>query len=302
MTLLNQTNNIYKYCTFDNYSFENLEEQQLWCNNYEAFNDPYECWCIEEKGIPKADSEWSRFDNVAKAWGFTSGKDVSQEDLIEYCSEFFNERAMEVSDYVDSARISCFSNSYDNLLLWSHYANGLRGFCIEFDKDELLKNSENYTEIHKVQYNQSPPVVDTMVYEVAYDQIWYHEMVIDKEYKMQRYMKKYRFDPYLPQYQKALVEARNLLYQLYIKMLCCKPHNWKYEEEIRLILHTRSIKKNGEAFKYSKEAIKSIIVGEKADLNNISKLRSIMKKIDIDVPILFAKRNKESYKLKILVD
>lgn len=33
--------------------------------------------------------------------------------------------------------ISCFSEIYDNMLMWSHYGDGHRGFCLEFDTNFL---------------------------------------------------------------------------------------------------------------------------------------------------------------------
>lgn len=273
---------------------------QLWCNHYEAFNDPFECWCIEKTGIPNPETELERFDNVAKTWGFPSGNDVSKEDLFEYCSEFDHEYSMRVSHYIDSARISCFSKRVDNLLMWSHYADGLRGFCIEFDKKELLKDQELNSEVHEVLYRIEPAVLDTMVYEVAKDQVWYHEMAIDGEEKMRKYVKDYKPDNLLPEYRKALTEAHKLLFELYTMMLCSKPDDWKYEEEVRLIKHTDSGDKKGEPFNYPRSAIKRVFVGEKASKENIQIIKDILQNSKINVPIKRVSRDKNSY--KIIVD
>lgn len=290
---------MYKYCIFDEYSLDNLAKKQLWCNHYEAFNDPFECWCIEKTGIPDPNEEWDRFNQIAKTWGFASGLEVSKTDLQEYCSEFIHSHSMRVSHYSDSARITCFSKQPDNLLMWSHYANGFRGYCIEFDENLLTENSSNYAQVHEVIYAKHPPVVDTMVYEVTKDQVWYHEMAIHEEETSRKYLKSYSQDKLLPKYHKALSNARALLYKLYKNILCYKPLVWEYEEESRLILHTESKDKHGKPFSYPLKAIKRVIVGEKASHNNVKKIRDILSKIDADIPIKTASRCPDEYKVLV---
>lgn len=288
---------MYKYFTFDKYSLDNLRKKQLWCNHYEAFNDPFECWCIEKIGIPDPIKEWDRFDQVAKTWGFASGHDVSKEDLFEYCSEFVHQYSMRVSRYVDSARITCFSQRPDNLLMWSHYANGLRGFCVEFEKNILLDNAQKYAEVHKVEYSKVPPVIDTMVYEVAKNQVWYNEIAIEEtEIKD---LNKTEAKQWIPQYQTARKEAQKLLYQLYKNMLCYKPFNWEYEEETRLILHSDLDNRFGEPYPYHKEAIKAIIIGEKASDSNVDNIKAIISFLGLDIPIKTATRHRDRYEVQV---
>jgi hypothetical protein len=290
---------MYKYCTFDKYSLDNLRAKQLWCNHYEAFNDPFECWGIEKTGIPDPAKEWDRFDLIAKTWGFVSGHDVTKEDLFEYCSEFVHQHSMRVSHYVESARITCFSQRSDNLLMWSHYANGFRGFCIEFDKNKLLDNVHKYAEVHEVEYSEAPQVVDTMVYEVAKDQVWYNEIAIEETETQIKYLNKTEAKEWIPQNQTALKEAQELLYQLYRKMLCYKPLNWKYEEETRLILHSDLDDRVGEPYPYCKEAIKAIIIGEKASDSNVQNITAALELLGLDVPIKKAIRCKDKYEVQI---
>jgi len=51
--------------------------------------------------------------------------------------------------------ISCFSEKNDDLLMWSHYADSHKGFCLEFDC-----NREPFTKMYPVQYSKEIPVVD----------------------------------------------------------------------------------------------------------------------------------------------
>lgn len=289
---------MYKFSKFDKYSLENLDKNQIWCNHYELFNDPFECWCIEKTGIPNPEKESGRYKNIISAWGYDPGPG-NEEEVFEYCSEFVHKYSMRVKNYIESARFSCFCRRLENLLMWSHYADGLRGFCIEFDREKLLESNSFNAEVYDVVYQQAPPVVDTMIYEVANDQVWYHEMAIEEEEKHVKHKKNYTSDKLLPEYHKALSEARKLLFDLYFKMLCYKPVDWKYEEEIRLIFHSESTNTKGEAFKYPINAIKSVTIGEKAIEKNTQQLLTILDKNKISVPIRRAIRDKSNYSIII---
>ncbi|WFU31299.1 DUF2971 domain-containing protein [Bradyrhizobium brasilense] len=65
----------------------------------------------------------------------------------------------------DSIRIACFGSERDNLLMWSHYGDGLRGFCIVFDEKLMVgARPEGY-------------ITDVACLAVAHDQEDYHMTV-----------------------------------------------------------------------------------------------------------------------------
>jgi hypothetical protein len=55
----------------------------------------------------------------------------------------------------ESAKITCFSESPNISLMWSHYAESHSGICVGFDKRILL----NSLSLHKVSYNARVPVI-----------------------------------------------------------------------------------------------------------------------------------------------
>ena len=40
----------------------------------------------------------------------------------------------------DTTGVSCLSESKDSLLMWAHYANNHRGFCVEYDLLEINRS------------------------------------------------------------------------------------------------------------------------------------------------------------------
>src|SRR3546814_10781815 len=76
--------------------------------------------------------------------GFSSGGCSSDLDEIiqESVDEYFDECQHYAPPCVamrQEMRISCFSSEADNLLMWSHYGDGLRGFCIAFDEEAITR-------------------------------------------------------------------------------------------------------------------------------------------------------------------
>jgi len=249
-----------------------LQEGYVFCNHYENFNDPFECWCIVNTGIPDPEKEEQRFLNVIKVWGFPPEMaNVAKEDYFEYL-ENFEDECIDVDYHINSARISCFSNDPTNLLMWAHYAAGLRGFCIEFDSEKFFLDQSQDAEIINVNYLNAPPILETICYPLANDIYWHAE---DEDSD----------------------QAVDFMRDFYSKMLASKPKEWEYEKEVRLIYHSKNQNKSGEKFNYNKSAIKSIVIGEKMSTENQNVIFDTVKKSGINIPIKIAKRDRENYKV-----
>ncbi|HEY4325114.1 MAG TPA: DUF2971 domain-containing protein [Mucilaginibacter sp.] len=290
---------IFKFYRVSDYSVSAFSNSQIFCSHYSAFNDPFECWCIGETGIPHPVREKQRYINVYRAWGFDEA-DFSEsgiEELNEYCDQFDNEYSESILRYIESARIACFSRDITNMLMWSHYTDGLRGFCIEFAPDQLIKPSQQAV-ILKVKYSRKPEHIDTMVYSVAEDQVDFHEMVIDEELGYRKYVKDHKRDNIRP-YADWLKRSRRLLFSLYAKQLAVKPMEWCYEKEMRLIYHSGSDSLNGELFDYPASAVKSVIFGEKMSAGNRKLLTDIAMEKYPGVRLGTAVRSRLDYKISI---
>jgi len=60
--------------------------------------------------------------------------------------------------------LTCFTESNQNNLMWSHYTNNHQGICVEYSKDLLdyLISLDNYLANSKVEYSDEPPTVDNL--------------------------------------------------------------------------------------------------------------------------------------------
>lgn len=264
---------MYKYYSFNEHSKNSLENSTIYFSRFDLFNDPFECWCTEINGYPDPITDRDRYLSVIKTWGFSA-------DRADEAIETYNTYVDEIGDIpglIDSkrysARIACFCAEPNNLLMWSHYGDGLRGFCIEFDDcvfDEVSSN--NYPiELHQVKYRTSPPSVDTVAYSIAHDMFWHCE---DAD------------------------EGLSAMFELDSKILATKPYPWAYESEIRAITHVKN-DDIGLLVDYSPLFIKCIIVGDKAKSTDIEFIREIIAKLNPRIILEFAFRAQESYQVGI---
>lgn len=277
---------MFKYFSFTEYALANILNDELYMNHYEAFNDPFECWANVATGFPNKKDKSKRLLSIYKAWGFDNLNDKDANENYDLYSESLVDMQPNIPFIVNSARITCFSKRSDNLLMWSHYADGLRGFCLEFDQDILLVNELDNVKFYDVEYKETPATIDTALIAILQDQI---------EYSLDSFISDNESSDYKEHFDKSLAESNNI----FKKMLATKPINWKYEEEIRVIYQSMSDSKAGEFLKYPSQAIKSIIVGEKMPEKQISALKYLFDSHPYPVEFKRAKRAKGSFNVII---
>lgn len=123
-------------------------------------------------------------------------------------------------------RCACFTTTNDNLLMWSHYADSHKGFCIEYEITNYnLENCSLYNNLYPVIYTNN---IKYVTYEVL------------KEYSG------FRDD--------------STLWGMYRKGLLGKSIDWKYENEWRLTL---PYSKTDEIFDETFFSINKIYLGSK---------------------------------------
>ena len=76
-------------------------------------------------------------------------------------NEKYLERAEQVRNIVESIRFTSFTSSYDNELLWAHYAGGFSGICFEYEIDDSLEN------LMPMKYSGRPTLSDEEIEKIA---------------------------------------------------------------------------------------------------------------------------------------
>lgn len=157
---------LYRFFSYSQYSLDSLANKYLYFSSINDFNDPFEG--VNVSGLTKKkslDMEDSRLivlhQKISKRLGKTDGiYAISNEKFMELILKGASltpfkadllDRFQELVDEIYEKEIlnkkhCCFiqNDSYngclalENKLMWSHYANGMRGFAIEFSQEALM--------------------------------------------------------------------------------------------------------------------------------------------------------------------
>ena len=281
---------IFKYYAPTSHALSNLSDKRIICRHYSDFNDPFEFWSRINAGVPDLAQDRNRFLDAVKAWGFT--EDMLREAL-EHHAEYFGSLEGAQPNFprlFDHMRVACFATARTNLLMWSHYGDGLRGFCVGFDPDALMR-PEQSTYLATVRYLSEPPPVDSFVYAVAEDQYAYHLMALEE-------LAEGHDTGVAPEYQKARDEAFSLMTMIWESAFAAKPMEWTYEQEKRLLIHTDEGGCAPIFLDYPSEAVKEVIVGERMPAEFRADLMKAVRSAYGNVPLYVACRDRDTYCLR----
>lgn len=163
---------LYKYQPFNNWSQINLKNRCIWFSKPTRFNDPFDCSIrLSFENVPE--EEWlTIYEHFLKEAKENMKEKFSEEDserkylsngktnklfkdIIKSKSEelFFKQEKFMMNE----RGVACFSDKVDDILMWSHYSEGHRGFCIELNTDYEPLNDN--IRLFKVMYSDSIPTV-----------------------------------------------------------------------------------------------------------------------------------------------
>lgn len=157
---------LYKYRAVDKRSLQNLEEGTVWLADPESFNDPYDCATFTDfnelsratvrtihpqlfekvpadkltiefkERIIASDNPWREV--MSSLLEVNPQKEMVIE-AIEGAMNHLNEgmARANLGKAKDSFKLCSFSENVNSMLMWSHYANYHKGFCIEYPIKEL---------------------------------------------------------------------------------------------------------------------------------------------------------------------
>lgn len=212
----------YKYLPPERLSY--LDDELLRYTQPIDLNDPFEC-------LPKKPSE-KEFKDVIKMVSellHKKGFPLNENDEILELEKIYNEAYQNVNNDIG---ILSLTKNWNNTLMWSHYTNSHKGFCVGFDpKDEYFQN-----------FLSNDEKKSKIIMEVVYS----NKRV---EIPMELGKKKLAFEPFIT-----------------------KSTDWKYEEEVRIIstlnISDKKINSNPvdiHLFKVPHRSIKEIVVGANMD-------------------------------------
>lgn len=211
---------LYKYGNFNsNYWEKTIFKGEIYLAMSKSFNDPFDC-------LPHFDLD--KLFNSSKFRKIV----LSQKPHI-HESDFFNLDRSYIKQKIlqglrEDFRATCFSEIWDSILMWGHYADCHKGFCIEYDTSELsaikktkffpvLYNKEQFDITHDL-INNSPNV--GLISIVGKAKEWEYE----KEWRMITLSRDSQYQYYFRKEIKSVILGLNCDEDNIIKVL-----NWAKE-------------------------------------------------------------------------
>lgn len=151
---------LYKYEPFNEISLRNLKAQSIYFGSPKNFNDPYDCAITAPIQLPSTEDL-----AIIRKYYSSKKDDVPnevRESLLNTSDEqllsIFEKLGLMMFEFKDNKMrnmgVSCFSETNDNLIMWSHYGGRYKGFCLEFDT-----KFAPFTKAKKVRYiDEIPPL------------------------------------------------------------------------------------------------------------------------------------------------
>lgn len=157
---------LYKYRDWTlKFHRETLTKQVAYFSSPANFNDPFDCKIPIRYDVEPEKQLEEIYYRALKA----AHPDASDEEIRGFAKKRVQEGPVNPNtfkkndkEYFDklNQRMGVFSLAEHNneILMWGHYANSHKGFCVGFDTKELLK-AENVDFVGKVEYYSEFPVI-----------------------------------------------------------------------------------------------------------------------------------------------
>ena len=127
----NKPRTLYKYRSGNKNSIDDFKDEQLW------FNDPFDTFvsgALFDNSIEDLkETILNRKSTIDKIFGKAETNIEEDELFIENFKKNEEARLNFIKTVRSTFRVSCFSQKNDSILMWSHYANSHKGFCLEYD-------------------------------------------------------------------------------------------------------------------------------------------------------------------------
>ncbi len=265
---------LYKFRSVTTNNLAALANNQIWFSSLSDFNDPFEGAYILNSDLPseihlcvklksKEEVGEEAYLKMLKKMGLQEGN-FTEEIFFKKMVELDFEKTISIVHNAKIASFSLFNEDRDPILenlMWSHYADGLRGYCLVFDYEELQKHicysAEKAIRPIKVKYQDIPNTINLV------------------DFANSNSFLNINGDNHIPKTTETIGT---------------KSSDWQYENELRLLalesdnFHT-----------YSPTNLTKIVIGEKMPKNQKKLIIDIAKRNNANIEICEARLKNKSY-------
>ena len=150
---------IFKYQNTSLNSILNLKKHALYMASPTLFNDPYDCsinFQLSELSENQIEKLRVKYSNRS-----TESKEIFKQQNNEELKIIFESSARKtlittIDNFLKNYGVCCFTEANDDLLMWGHYSDSFKGFCLEFRTE-----FEPFSKLQQVNYKIDFPKIDT---------------------------------------------------------------------------------------------------------------------------------------------
>ena len=226
---------LFRYRAVDEKSISALKSDTLYFSTPAYFNDPFDTlihtnyleilrnvdYCLtsnmksyikRHKGMMAKEQD----DLISAIWQSPSGRENLKEDMFRRVRE----ASTNLSEVLlKNTRIICLSEKYDSMLMWSHYADYHKGFCIVYNKS-VDTEADVYASDDSL-IKKKPVLMP----------VEYVETQLDLTEEVSEYVRAYK----MPNIMEMYPPFTNLSQEKLRKAITQKSLDWEYEKEWRII-------------------------------------------------------------------
>ena len=240
-------NTLYKYSTINHHLINNLKNGTLHFKCHVKYNDPFDCRL--KIRVDGTQEEWESYRRINDLNEEQLARIKKKNTITEENSGLHYKQLHKKA--LKNARISCFSTVFNNILMWSHYADSHKGICLIFESSPV-PNEPNVKSLrfHKEDINNLTNPLDDNVLPIL----------------------KVNYKAELPgTYNFLELNSADIE-----PFLITKAPDWQYESEWRILAPDDYLLR-GDNPRYETEQLKGLIFGMNCSKANIGKIKQIFR-------------------------
>ena len=269
---------LYKFRKVDTYSLSGLSNKVLWFSDLKDFNDPFEgSYILDKKISPDVEqtllacltTDRVKLEQMYERYSITDSGADKKKLINKVLRIEFEDNLVMIIHKSKAICMSLYTQSNDPLyenLMWSHYADGLKGYCMIFDGDKLQDDFNRDDLIVRpinVEYQDIPVTLSLNDFARS-------KHVLNSDLNIN-----------------AISDIT--------KSIGTKSNEWKYEKEFRFLSLEQS-----NTHRYSPDTLREIVIGCRMPSDQQKLVIETAKSSNPDIIIKFARLKKDSYELEIV--
>ncbi|EKO3518600.1 DUF2971 domain-containing protein [Vibrio fluvialis] len=267
---------LFRYRACNENTLSEIITADIWHSKIQQLNDPFELNFIfdwDEFSI----SNFPKINNVLKVF---PDKELTQAYIVNQQEQLFSSlrnaiesQIEELNRKLEQTGVCCFSQSPDNAMMWSHYADGMKGLCLVYDL-ESVKKQEQFDNLKPISYQDR-------IEKISYKNL---SARVKQRPDDQRYQFTSDSNPKL-----VNIKGYDFSIKLEDHSTIYKKHSrWSQEKEIRNVLWAETdeeLSQSGFFENIGLGSLKAIVIGEKMAKSQRKLLEVLCKQRNIDIYI-----------------